>query len=313
MTTPVTRGQIATALGAVYVVWGSTYLAIRIGVESLPPLLMAGVRFVVAGGLMYAWARWPRPGRGERRAAKPSRVYWKSAAIVGGFLLVLGNGGVCMAERTVPSGLTALLIATTPLWMALLDWLWHGAARPSGRMVAGLALGFIGAGLLVAPGKLAGGERVEPVGAAILMLATMSWAVGSLWSRRVELPASPVLATAMEMLAGGLILLAVSGATGEWGRLRPGAVSGRSLWALGYLIVFGSMIGFSAYVWLLRVTTTAVASTYAYANPLIAVVLGAVVAGEAISMRILLAGAAIIVAVVLIISEPVKREVSEPV
>ena len=229
---------------------------------------------------------------------------------MGGLLLCLGNGGVCVSEQTVPSGLAALLIATTPLWMALLDWLWHGAARPSVRMIAGLGLGFVGAGLLVAPGQLAGGERVDPFGALILLMATLSWAIGSLWSRRLALPGSPVLATAMEMLAGGAVTLLVSALAGEWGRLGP--ASPRSLWALVYLIVFGSMIGFSAYVWLLRVATTAVASTYAFVNPLIAVVLGAALGGETISARIAVAGAAIVAAVVMIIL-PAPKEATEPV
>lgn len=295
-----TRWGIALALATVYVVWGSTYLAIRIGVETWPPFLMAALRFVVAGGMMLAWARW-------RGAAWPSWAQWKATTEVGVWLLVVGNAGVCWAEQWVPSGLTALLIATTPLWMALLDWWWFKGARPSGRMAWGLGLGFVGAGLLVAPGKLAGGEHVSPVGAVALLVATMGWAFGSLRSRRVAMPASPWLATAMEMLAGGVILLVVSAVRGDWAEVASAPVSERSMWALGYLIVFGSMIGFSAYVWLLQMTTTAVASTYAFVNPLIAVALGAVVAGEAMSARTLVAGAAIVAGTVLIIFQPRER------
>jgi drug/metabolite transporter (DMT)-like permease len=289
--------RIAAALGAVYVIWGSTYLAIRIGIESIPPFLMAGVRFVVAGGALYAWVRW-------RGAAKPDRIHWRSATIIGAWMLLGGNGGVCWAEQHVPSGLTALIIGTTPVWMTLLDWLWHGAGRPSARVALGLILGFAGVGLLISPGEFAGGDHVDPAGAGVLILATMSWAAGSLYSRRAALPATPLLGTAMEMLAGGIVLLAVSAAVGEWGRCDAAAVSARSLTALGYLIVFGSLIAFSAYIWLFRVTSTALASTYAYVNPLIAVFLGWAIVGEPITPRTLLAAVAIIAAVVAVISRP---------
>jgi drug/metabolite transporter (DMT)-like permease len=268
-TAPPPRWQIATAMGVVYLIWGSTYLAIRIAIETLPPFLMAGTRYVVAGAVLY-----------------------------------LGNGGVCWAEQRVPSGLTALIIGTTPLWMLLLDWLWHGAARPSARMVLGLACGFAGIGLLVSPGQFAGGSHVDPVGAAVLIFATLTWAAGSLYSRRAPLPHAPLLTTAMEMICGGGLLLAASTITGEWMRLGQTHVSLRSALALGYLIVFGALVGFTAYVWLLRVTTTARVSTYAYVNPLVAVYLGWALAGEPVTLRTVLAAAAIIFAVVIIISHP---------
>ncbi len=303
------RWKIAYALGAVYIIWGSTYLFIRIGIESLPPFLMAGVRFVIAGGLLYGWLRW-------RGGVKPEPVHWKSAAIIGALLLLGGNGGVCWAEQRVPSGLTALLIGTTPLWMTLFDWLWHGAARPGRRMVFGLVCGFAGVGLLIAPGQFAGGGRIDPIGASVLLLATLAWATGSLYSRRAPLPVSPLLATAMEMLAGGVILVLASVIFGEWKNLGDLHVSARSLFALGYLIVFGSLIAFSAYIWLLGATTIARASTYAFVNPLIAVFLGWAVADEAITPRTLLAAAAIVVAVMAIILHPPAKTdepVSEPV
>jgi drug/metabolite transporter (DMT)-like permease len=284
-------------MGAVYVIWGSTYLAIRIAIETLPPFLMAGTRYVVAGAVLYLWTRW-------RGVPKPERGHWRSATIIGGLLLLGGNGSVCWAEQRVPSGLTALILGTTPLWMLLLDWLWHGAARPSARTVFGLACGFAGIGLLVSPGQFAGGSFVDPVGATVLIFATLAWAAGSLYSRRASLPHAPLLATAMEMICGGGLLLAASTITGEWTRLGATHVSLRSALALGYLIVFGALAGFTAYVWLLRVTTTARVSTYAYVNPLVAVYLGWALAGEPITLRTILAAAAIIFAVVIIISHP---------
>lgn len=291
------RVRVAIALGAVYIIWGSTYLAIRVGLETMPPFLMAGVRFLVAGGLLYAWMRW-------RGVPKPERVHWRSATIVGAGLLLGGNGGVCWAEQRVPSGLTALIIGTMPLWMALIDWIWYGAAKPTARTVFGLTCGFVGVGLLISPGEFAGGDHVDPIGAAALIGAEICWATGSLYSRRAKLPASPWLATAMEMLTGGVLLLVASGLTGEWARVPTLHVSARSLIALLYLLTFGSLIAFSAYIWLLRATSVAVVSTYAYVNPVVAVFLGWLLLGEPVTLRTLLAAGAIIVAVVAIISRP---------
>ena len=287
--------KIAAALAVVYVIWGSTYLAIRIGVETIPPLLMAGVRQTAAGLLLYAWLR----GRG---VARPERVHWRSAAIVGALMLLVGNGGVCWAEKYVPSGLTALLVATMPLWMVLLEWLWHGAARPSARIVCGLTLGFVGTGLLVAPGRFGGGSHVDPKGALALFAATVAWAAGSLYSRRARLPKSALLSAAMEMTAGGGLLLVASALLGEWGGSALATASARSVGAMVFLIVFGSMVAYSAYMWLMKVTTPARASTNAYINPIVAVVLGWWVAGEPVTARIAVAAGVIIVGVILIIS-----------
>ena len=289
------RWKIAAALGTVYIVWGSTYLAIRIGVETIPPLLMAGVRQAIAGLLMYGWLRW-------RGAAKPETVHWRSATIIGVLMLLVGNGGVCWAEQVVPSGLTALLVATTPLLMVLLDWLWQGAKRPSGQLVAGLTLGFVGAGLLVSPGQFAGVGHVDPLGGVVLFVAALAWAAGSLYSRRAKLPSSTLLGAAMEMIAGGALLLVASGLFGEWRGFVWTQVSARSLGAILYLIVFGSMVAYTAYMWLMQVTTPARVSTNAYINPVVAVVLGWWVAGEPITQRIVIAAGIIIVAVIVIIS-----------
>jgi drug/metabolite transporter (DMT)-like permease len=287
--------KIAAALAAVYVIWGSTYLAIRIGVETIPPFLMAGVRQTTAGLLLYAWLRW-------RGVPRPERIHWRSAVIIGGLMLLVGNGGVCWAEQYVPSGLTALLVATMPFWLVLLEWLWHGAARPSAQIVCGLALGFVGTGLLVAPGQFGGGSHIDAKGALALFAATVAWASGSLYSRRAHLPKSALLSAAMEMTAGGGLLLAASALLGEWRGWPLTTASMRSVGAMVFLIVFGSMVGYTAYMWLMKVTTPARASTNAYINPIVAVVLGWWVADEPVTARIAIAAGIIIVGVILIIS-----------
>jgi len=295
------RLKLVLAFAAVYLIWGSTYLAIRMAIETLPPFLMAGVRFVVAGVLLYAWARW-------RGAPSPGRTNWLAAGAVGGLMLLGGNGGVVWAEQRVPSGLTAVLIATVPLWIAILEWA-RGDARPSGRVAGGLIMGMAGIALLVGPGELAGGTGIDLVGAAVLLLASLSWATGSLYSRRARLPSSPLLATAMEMLAGGLLLLLAGLITGQAADFDPNRISLQSVVALCYLIAFGSLVAFTAYVWLLRVTLPAHAATYAYVNPVVAVFLGWALGGEPLTARTLLA-AAIIVGAVLIItaSQPRARQ-----
>lgn len=286
------RLKLVLAFASIYIIWGSTYLAIRIAIDTLPPFLMAGVRFVVAGGLLYGWAR-------RRGAPRPIRAHWLAAALVGALMLLGGNGGVVWAEQRVPSGLTAVLIATVPLWIAVLEWV-RGGVRPGGRVAVGLAMGLAGIALLVGPGELAGGKGVDLVGAAVLLFASLSWAVGSLYSRRAGLPSSPLLATAMEMLTGGLLLLLAGLIAGQAAALDLGRISLQSVVALGYLIVFGSLVAFTAYVWLLRVTLPAQAATYAYVNPVVAVFLGWALGGEPLTARTLLAAAVIIGAVVII-------------
>jgi drug/metabolite transporter (DMT)-like permease len=284
--------SVLTALIAVYLIWGSTYLAIRWAVETIPPFLMAGTRFSIAGALLYAWMR-------LRGVPKPEPLHWVSATIVGGCLLVGGNGGVVWVEKGgFPSGLTALMIATVPLWMALLQRL--RGVRMGGGVAVGLLLGFVGIILLIGPGELSIGSRVDPIGATVLIGASLSWAVGSLYSRRAWLPESALLATAMEMLTGGALLILTGLALGEHGAVRLSAISPQSFFSYLYLILFGSLVGFTAYIWLLRVTTPVLVSTYAYVNPVVAVLLGATLAGETITIRTLLAAVVILIAVALI-------------
>ncbi|HYN88651.1 MAG TPA: drug/metabolite exporter YedA [Ardenticatenaceae bacterium] len=289
------RLDVALALLTVYVIWGSTYLAIRFAIATLPPFLMAGTRFTLAGALLYGWMR-------LRGAPRPSAANWRAALVIGALLLVGANGVVSWAEQRVPSGIAALIIATVPLWMALLDWLRPGGIRPRVQIALGLLCGFAGVALLIGPRNWSG-SAVDLVGAGAVVFASFSWAVGSLYSRRAELPASALLATSIEMLAAGMLLLLVGTAGGEWARLDPGQVSLHSALALGYLVVFGSLIAFSAYVWLLRATTPAIVSTYAYVNPVVALVLGWALAGEALTPRTLLASAVIVAGVVIITTQ----------
>ena len=292
-------GQIALAFAAVYVLWGSTYLGIRVGVETIPPFLLAGVRHLTAGTLLYVVLH-------ARGAQRPTLRHWRSAAVIGGLMLVGGNGLVTWAEKSVPSGLAALIVASVPIWMTVLDGLQH-RRRPHGVVLAGLAMGMLGIGLLVAPGSLGGSSHVNPIGAVALLSASLFWAIGSLHSRRASLPSSVFLATAIEMIAGGALLLLTSAATREWAGFSLSAVSLRSVLALGYLIVAGSLLGFTAYVFLLAATTPARVSTYAYVNPVVAVFLGWALLSEPISLRMAVAAVIIVAAVALIIRHGARR------
>ncbi len=295
------RVRIGAAFAAVYLIWGSTYLAIRLAIETLPPFFMAGARFVTAGALLYTWA-W------LRGAPKPNRLHWREAAAVGGLMLLGGNGVVTWAEQRIPSGLTALLAATVPLWMVLLQGIQPGGARPSSRVATGLGLGLAGVVLLIGPGNLVHGQAADLLGTTAVLFAALSWATGSLYSRRAQLPSAPLQGVAMEMLAGGAWLLLAGAVTGEGARLDLDGASLRSLLALGYLILFGSIVAFSAYLWLLRVSTPARASTYAFVNPVIAVFLGWALAGEPLTPQTLLAAGVIVAAVAIITMGRVQRK-----
>jgi drug/metabolite transporter (DMT)-like permease len=284
--------RIWTALLVVYVVWGSTYLAIRIAIETLPPFLMGGVRFLVAGAILYAWS----VRRGDVESDAPGACQWRAAAIVGAGLFLGGNGGVVFAEQRIPSGVTALLVATLSLWMALLAWVFYGE-RPTRRAIVGLPLGFAGTALLVGP---VGTSGIDPLGAAACLLASLSWAAASLYSRHAPLPARTAVSTGMQMLAGGVWMTAAGFATGELGRVRPETFSTASVVALVYLVVAGSLLAFTAYAWLLRAAPTSLVATYAYVNPVVAVVLGWALAGEPVTPRMAAAGTVIVAAVALI-------------
>jgi len=277
-------------------------LAIRFAIETFPPFLMAAIRFLIAGGVLYSWMR-------LRGASSPTRANWKAATIIGGFLLLGGNGGVTNAELVIPSGLAAVLITIVPIWMALLELLRRDRIVPSPQVVLGLILGFAGVVLLVGPGDLGGSSGLNPLWAGVLILSSLSWAIGSVYSRKASLPTAPLLGSGMEMLAGGVLLLVASLVSQEWVGFQPSNVSILSLASFLYLIVFGSLIAFSAYVWLLTKTTTAKVSTYAYVNPVVAVLLGYFLAGEQLTLRTLLASSVIIIAVVVITTYKSRQSV----
>ncbi|MFL5602185.1 MAG: EamA family transporter [Gemmatimonadaceae bacterium] len=287
------RAHIIAAFASIYLVWGSTYLAIRYAVETIPPFLMGGLRFVISGALLYAWARY-------RGAQRPSRLHWRNAIIAGGFLLLGGNGAVVWAEQFVPSGLTALLVSILPFWLVIIEWVRPPRRRPSGAVLIGLVLGFLGIIVLVGLGELGGRGDIRPLGALVLILGSLSWAIGSFWSRDAQLPKSGLLTTGMEMLGGGVLLLIVGVATGELSDFDIQRVSAESIVGLVYLITFGSLLGFTSYIWLLDKVSPARLGTYAYVNPIVAVLLGWAVAGERLSARTVVAAVIVICAVALI-------------
>src|SRR5216684_5089633 len=299
---------VLLAFAAVYVVWGSTYLAIRIGVESFPPLILAGLRHITVGLFLFPILR-------RKTGIRPTAAHWRAAVVTGALLLFAGNGGVSWAEQTVPSGIAALLVATVSLWLVIVDWLRPGGVKPVPRVVMGLLMGFAGLALLVGPAHLGGSERVDPRGAAVLVVASLAWACGSLYSKHGGMPSSAMLGVAMQSLTGGVILLIAGLFAGEFRGLHLGVISLRSWLALGYLIVFGSGIGLTAYIYILHKSTAARVATYAFVNPVVALFLGWLIAGETITLRTVIAAAIILTAVILVITAPQRAQApaSEPV
>jgi drug/metabolite transporter (DMT)-like permease len=286
--------RVWLALAVTYVVWGSTYLGIDLAVRTIPPFLMAAVRFVIAGGLLYAWAI----RRGDR-ADRPTPRHWLAAFLIAAPMLAVGNAAVGWAELTLDTGTASLIIASVPLWMALLDRLFYGQ-RLARVVVTGLVVGFGGVGLLVAPGGSGGFSRA----AIVLVFSSLAWAIGSLYSRQAPQPSRPLVAAAMQMLAGGLILTVVSGVSGELADVHPDRISLESWLGLAYLVAAGSLLAFTAYMWLLRNAPTALVGTYAYVNPFVAVLLGTVVLGEPLGWRTLVGGGIVLAAVALIVRAP---------
>jgi drug/metabolite transporter (DMT)-like permease len=285
------RWKIALAFFAVYVCWGMTYLAMRVAVVDIPPHLLSGSRFVLAGALLYGWAR-------MRGHAAPTLQHWRSATMIGAFLLLGGNASVAWAEKTVPSGLAAVLIAVAPIWMVGLEWA-RGGPKPTKAVAIGLLLGLAGVALLVSS-RATAESRVDPVGAVILILASASWAWGSVISKTAPLPKSPFVATSLEMIGGGVLLLITAALAGQFRGFDVSRVSVAAAASWAYLVVFGSLVGFTAYIWLLGVTSIAKAGTYAYVNPIVAVLLGWLILDEVVTSRMMLAAGVILVAVALV-------------
>lgn len=288
------RLSVVLAFATIYIVWGTTYLAIRFGIETIPVFLMAGVRFIVGGALFYQWAS----GRADEI---PSPEHWKSAFIIGGLMVACGIGGVTWTEQFVPSGLTALMIAIVPFWIILMDWLRPGGSPPSGAVVFGLVIGFIGLGLLINPGEIGGVSEIDPRGAGAILFATLCWSTGSIYSRHASQPRFQPLAVGMQMMCGGLILLIISLAIGELSQFNMATLSLRSVMAVVYLIGPGS-IAYAMYLFLLKASTPAKAATYTYVNPIIALIVGAWLGDEVMSNWTLACSAVIILGVVVTIT-----------
>jgi drug/metabolite transporter (DMT)-like permease len=298
------RGPVLAAFLAVYLIWGSTYLGIRFAIETIPPLTLSAARFGLAGLILLAVAA----ARGVWRA---TWAQWRTGIIVGS-LLMTGNACVGLAEERIPSGVAALLVAMTPVFMVLLEWARPRGRRPTAGVIVGLVLGLGGVGALVGPGSL-GGAPIDPVGAAIVVAGSFAWAAGSIYSRHAPRTASAVMMTGMQMFAGGVFVGLMALGAGELSRVDITAVSARSAAAFLYLLVFGSLIAFTAYVYLLRVSTAARVATYAYVNPVVAVILGWLLAGEAISPRMLVAAAIIVGGVALITAAETRPQEAAPV
>ncbi len=307
---PGTSPLVLGAFVAVYILWGSTYLAIRVGVETVPPLMLAGLRHFTVGLLLYPILRW-------KTGVRPSAANWKSAAVTGCLLLFVGNGGVSWAEQIVPSGITALLVTMVSLWLVIVDWLRPGGHRPVPKVILGLILGFAGVALLVGPSHWGGSEPVDLRGVAVLVIACFAWACGSIYSKHGSMPSSALLGVAMQSFSGGVALLIAGLVSGEFHRFHFATVSWRSWVALAYLIVFGSGIGLSAYIYILQKSTAARVATYALVNPVVALILGWLFADEIISLRTVVATVVILTAVVLVITAPhrvpARRDDLEPV
>ena len=284
---------VIAAFAAVYLIWGSTYLGIRLAIDSIPPLLMAGCRFVIAGGTLYLVMR-------MRGAPRPDWDHWRGSIIIGGLLLMAGNGGVCWAQQTVPSGVAALIVASVPLWIMLVDWLRPQGLRPTCRVVAGLVIGMTGVAVIILGRGELGQRVVEPVAALVLVGANICWALGSIYARHARKPSSALLGVAMQMLCGGGLQLLLGLALGEAQDLNLAAITPTSAWAFVYLTFIGSLVGFTAYIWLLQVSTPARVSTHAYVNPLVAVLLGSWFLHEPISQNVIIAGALVLFSVILI-------------
>jgi drug/metabolite transporter (DMT)-like permease len=287
--------KIAAAFAAIYIIWGTTYLAIGMMVKTIPPYLGAGSRFLAAGGLLYAALR-------LRGTPPPTLRQWGWAALAGLFLLVGGNGSIVWAQKTVPSGIASIIVATEPLWIVLASWLLFKGGRPTLLEAAGILGGFAGMAFLVGPSLFASGRDIDPFGAALLIFATISWAFGSMISRHADLPDSAPLAMGMEMTVAGVLMLLLAFPKGDWAGFCLSAVTRESFFGWLYLVVFGSWIGFVAFFFLMRHCRPSRAATYAYINPLIAVFLGWLVAGEPLTARTLVSAAVILVSVAVVVT-----------
>jgi len=292
---PESKVKLVFAFGLVYIIWGSTYLAIKLAIDSIPPFLMAGARHVIAGLILITFVYLK-----EKPSIRPRHI--RSNTIIGGLLLLGGNGGVVWAEQFVPSGLASLLVSMVPIWILLINWLGLKNGKPSVKKTAGVVLGLSGLMFLISPLELLRAEAVNPIGAIVLMFASLSWAAGSVYTNYAKMPESKFAAISIQMLSGGFMLLIWSFIVGEYKHFNISAVTVNSYLALIYLIIFGSLIAYSAYIWLLHAAGPSLTSTYAYVNPVVAVFLGWILISEPMNPRIIISTVIIISAVALITS-----------
>ncbi|MGH3442925.1 MAG: EamA family transporter, partial [Nitriliruptorales bacterium] len=295
------RGLVVAALGAIYLIWGSTFLGVKIALEAFPPFFLGATRFLLAGTVLFVWAAFRAP------VSRPARHEWRAAYTSGGLMLVGGLGSVVIATQFIDTGLTALLSASVPLWMAVLDR-WRYGQRMRRTSVAGMLVGFAAVGFLVSPS----GGGTGPLWASVLVvLGGLAWAAGSLYSREAPLPGRQRVATSMQMLAAASIFLVLSGASGEFARLDPAAFGWRPLLAFAYLVVVGSLVGFTAYTWLLTAVPSSIVATYAYVNPVVALVLGWAVLGERVGSATLAASTVVVLSVALMVGRRPRRAVPQ--
>jgi drug/metabolite transporter (DMT)-like permease len=306
MTAP-TQVRTIVAFAALYLIWGSTYLGIRFAIDSIPPFLMAGMRFLLAGVIMYgiAWSQ---------GAWKSSWANWRTSLIIGACLLLAGNGGVTISEQYIDTGLAALIVAIVPIYIVILSWATGMAPKPAPIVWLGLIGGFVGVGILLGPAlRLHSNDGRHPaIGMSILLVSSFIWSAGSLYSRTAKHAASPFLTAAQQMLCGGMLLLFTGLVTGELQRFHPSSMSPKSLGAFVYLVAIGAVVGYTAYIWLLRHCDPAKVATYAYVNPIVAVLLGAAFAGETVTLRVLVAAALIIGSVAIVITAQQLKARAEP-
>lgn len=287
--------RVLLAFAAIYVIWGSTYLGIVFALESFPPFVMAALRMLLAGGALYLWAK----SQGE---PAPRRNQWKWAFFLGGLFFLIGNGTVVWVEQEMSSGVVALIVAMVSVWTALLEWVRPGGVRPANAVLAGIVLGFLGVAILVLPSSGAATAEVRLVPALMLVGSTLGWALASVLSRTADMPKSTAMTSSMEMLGGGILLVIAATLTGEWGRFEPLAITPKAGLAFLYLVLFGSLLAFSCFAWLLKVTTPNKVATSGYVNPMVAVFLGWAFAGEVLTGRTIIASLVIVASVVLIVT-----------
>jgi len=299
------RGALILAFAAIYIIWGSTYLGIRIAIESMPPFLMAAARFLLAGGVLLAFLKF-------RGAQWPTARQWWINSVIGTFLLLGGNGLVAWAEQFVPSGITAVLIGISPLFFVLTEWAWPGGSRPTATTMVALLLGFGGVAWLAAPWEDSVNGGLHAGGLIAILCACISWSFGSIYSRHAKHGLDPFLASALQMLGGGVALTVAAGLHGDFARYDFATITARAWWAFAYLVAIGSLVGFSTFVWLMKHSTPARVSTYAYVNPVVAVFLGWLILSEPITTRTLIASGVIVAAVAIITTEKSRAAKPKP-